>query len=271
MTPDATDDTVGGDDDPAPVLIGGVSQLYQGDLDLGRRVVEELEASPPAGVRVEDLYYGAVAVAQRLAELTPSMLVLVGAESRGRTPGAIERRRIAGLDLADHEVQVAVGDAVTGYVGIDLIVEVAWGLGVLPARTVALEMEPVTSGPGTELSPAGERALQRLVELASVEAQRAPLLRLTDELRDLLALEPLEGAGASQALQDLLAGVDQLDHDGRWAGTFGARDRLRLAISDGDVPEQMTGLHWGLVWGLIEELDRLQALDVAAASEQPPG
>lgn len=256
-------------DGPVPLLIGGVSQLYQGDLDLGRRAVEVLRDAPPVGCRVEDLYYGAVAIAQRLEELEPSMLLLIGAEPRGRTPGTVERRRIAALDLAPHEVQVAVGDAVTGYVGIDLVVEVAWGLGVLPARTVVLEVEPVTTGPGTELSSAGVRALHEVVGLARTEAERAPLLHLADEVRGLLVEEPLDPSGATSAVEQLLAELEVLDHEGRWAGAFGARDRLRAAISTGEVPERMTTLHWGLWWGLIEELDRLQAADGGSGAPVP--
>jgi hypothetical protein len=245
------------------VLIGGVSQLYQGDLDLGRRAVERLRAEPSdADVHIEDLYYGAVAIAQRLEELTPRTLVLVGAEQRGRPPGTVERRRIEDLDLGPDEVQVAVGDSVTGYVGIDLVVEVAWGLGVLPPRTVALEVEPATIAPATELSASGSRALDQVIALARAEARRVPLLELGDELRAELTQGALERSPALAATEEILAALEVLDREGRWAGAFGARDRLRLAISDGHGGEGMTALDWGLWWTLIEELDRLQAAEI---------
>lgn len=243
------------------VLIGGVSQLYQGDLDLGRRVAARLVEAPPSGpdVRVEDLYYGAVAIAQRLEELTPSMLLLIGAEQRGRVPGSIERRRIRQLDLRADEVQIAVGDSVTGYVGIDLIVEVAWGLGVLPGRTVALEVEPLTTGPDTELSDLGSEALERVLAMARLEVGRVPLLELAGELRAELAERPLEPSPALEATEDVLAALEVLDAEGRWGEAFAARDRLRSAISAGQLGEGMTALDWGLWWSLIEELDRLAA------------
>lgn len=247
------------------VLIGGVSQLYQGDLDLGRRAVQLLQAEPPdAGeVEVEDLYYGAVAIAQRLDELDPSMLLLVGAEPRGREPGAIERRRIRGLDLRPDEVQVAVGDSVTGYVGIDLVVEVAWGLGVLPERTVALEVEPATSGPDVELSARGAEALVEVVDRARTEAERVPLLELGDLLEAQLTERPLAPSPALTATREVLAALAVLDVEGRWGETFAARDRLRMAISAGELGVGMTTLDWGLWWSLIDELDRLQAREVA--------
>jgi hypothetical protein len=248
------------------VLIGGVSQLYQGDLDLGRRVATRLLEDPPGGpdVRVEDLYYGAVAIAQRLEELTPSMLLLVGAEPRGREPGSIERRRIRQLDLRADEVQVAVGDSVTGYVGIDLVVEVAWGLGVLPARTVALEVEPATSGPDTELSPLGRDALERVINLARLEVGRVPLLELADEVRAELSEHAIEPSPALVAMEDVLAALVVLDAEGRWGEAFAARDRLRLAISEGRLGEGMTTMDWGLWWSMIEELDRLAAEEASA-------
>lgn len=245
------------------VLLGGVSQLYQGDLDLGRRAVELLLDQPPTvpDLYVEDLYYGAVAVAQRLGEIDPSMLVLIGAEARGRVPGTIERRRIAGLDLAPDEVQVAVDNAVTGYVGIDLVIEVAWGLGMLPARTVAFEVEPATTGPDPHLSPLGARALTDVVALARAEVERAPLLQLGDELCAWARGHPLEDSRAARATGEVLDGLEVLDREGRWGTTFAARDRLRAAIAAGEVSEGMTGTDWALWWSLVEELDRLQAAD----------
>lgn len=246
------------------VLVGGVSQLYQGDLDLGRRAVQRLLDEPPnvPDVDVEDLYYGAVAISQRLEELSPSMLLLVGAEPRGRSPGTIERRRIGDLDLAADEVQIAVGDSVTGYVGIDLVVEVAWGLDVLPARTLALEVEPDRIGPGTELSALGTEALDRVVAMARLEVERAPVLELGDELRARLACGALEPSPALVATQEILAALETLDHEGRWGATFAARDRLRSSISAGRLGAGMTTLDWGLWWTLVEELDRLQGAEV---------
>ena len=142
------------------LLVGGVGQLYQGDLDFGRRAVERLAAEPlDRGVVVEDLHYGAVAVVQRLEDLRPESLVLIGAAERGRPPGTIERRVVEGVDRSIAELQASVGDAVTGYVTIDLVVEVAFALGALPAHTVCVEIEPVTRGPAADLSARGEQLI----------------------------------------------------------------------------------------------------------------
>ncbi len=156
------------------VLVGGVSQLYQGDFDFGRVAVERL-ANEDLGsdVLVEDLSYGAVAVVQRLEEVRPDALVLVGAERRGRAAGTVERRVIAPPRLTPEQVQLAVTDAVTGYVGIDLVVDVAGGLGALPARTVAIEVEPARTEPSVELSAPLLEAVEDVLELVRTEVRAA--------------------------------------------------------------------------------------------------
>ena len=143
------------------IVVGGVSELYQGDLDLGRRAVEVLasEFADRPGVAVEDFYYGPVAVAQRLAELVPDALVLVGAVERGRRPGSVHVRRPRAGRSEPAASQAAVGDAVVGYVGVDLLVEVAAALGALPADVAVVEVEPASTACSTELSPLGALAV----------------------------------------------------------------------------------------------------------------
>ncbi len=248
----------------ADVLVGGVSELFQRDLDLGRLAVERLQAEDLGpGVVVEELHYGAIAVAQRLQDLRPTSLVLVSAVVRGRMPGSVERRRIDPPDLSAADVQLAVGDAVTGYVHPDLVVEIAAALGALPARTVAVEVEPEVVGPGEGLSSTGAAALEVALELIRVEVRRAPLLTLAAELRPLLEGDRLEESAALATLRDLLAELVHLDRDGRWGRAFALRDRLKLGIADGASGEGMDPRDWALWWALIEELDRLEALEAA--------
>jgi hydrogenase maturation protease len=247
---------------PTRVLIGGVGQLYQGDLDLGRMAAEQLAADALGpDVLVEDLHYGAVAVAQRLQELDPGALVLVGAEQRGRAPGTVERRRVHRPDLPPDRLQQAVADAVTGYVTIDLVVEVASALDALPARTVAVEVEPARTGPSERLSPQGQAGLEAALSLVRAEVTRLPLLELADQLRALSAQGRLEPSPALDALRDLLGELELLDAHGRWGAAFALRDRLRREIADGHTGWGMDHLDWGLWWALIEELDRLQPAD----------
>ena len=152
------------------ILVGGVAELFQGDLDLGRLAVLRLaEEDLGPGVLVEELSYGGVAVAQRLEDLRPDVLVLVAAHARGRPAGAVQRREIDGPALSPEESQLAVGDAVTGYVTIDLLVEVAAALGALPPRTVAIEVEPASVRPAEELTPEAAAGLEDALALVRAE------------------------------------------------------------------------------------------------------
>lgn len=158
------------------IVVGGVGHLYLGDLDVGRHVVERLaQADPGPDVVVEDLWFGALAVAQRLDEMHPDALVLVGAVERGRRPGSVERRVVADLALSPEEVQGALHDAGTGYVAVELVVEVAWALGALPPRTVVIEVEPQRTEPSEALTPAGARG--RDAALAAVHRELDDLRR----------------------------------------------------------------------------------------------
>lgn len=243
-------------------LVGGVGQLYQGDLDLGRRAVERLTGEDLGhDVLVEELHYGAVAVAQRLEDVRPSMLVLVGAAPRGRQPGTVERRRIRSPDLEPADVQRAVADAVTGYVTIDLVVEVGWGFGALPNRTVAVEVEPTpVTGPSETLSEPATEGLERACALVRAEVRRAPLLDLADQLRAELDDAPGDGGGGDAAMRALLDELALLDARGRWGATFRLRDEVRWQIGTGEA-QASTSLDWVLWWSLIEELDRLAAVE----------
>lgn len=245
-----------------PVFVGGVSELYQGDLDLGRRAAALLAGEDFGDhVVVEDLHYGAVAVVHRLRDLEPSTLILVGATVRGRAPGSVERNRIDAPALSIEQTQAAVGDAVVGYIAMDLIVEVAAGFDVLPPRTVLIDAEPASVTPSEQLSAVGEQSLERAVALARTEIRRTPLLELADRVRALVKGDRLEPAPALEALHALLAELEHLDRGGAWGGAFTHRDRLKQRIAAGETGEGMDHLDWGLWWGLIEEIDRLQRIE----------
>lgn len=257
---------------PTRVFLGGVGELFQGDMDVGRLAVERLASgSHPLGrpgveVLVEELHYGAVAVAQRLEEVAPSALILVGAVRRGEAPGSVRRRRVGRVESTPEELQAAVGDAVTGYVGTDLVVEVCAGLGVLPARTVVVEVEPEQVGPGEGLSDAAARALEAAVATVRSEVARVPLLELADDLRA-RRREQADTAAAGLVVDRLLGALDVLDETGRWGQVFGLRDRLRAAMGEGRTGESMDRRDWALWWAMLEELDRQQTDEVAVGTD----
>lgn len=247
------------------VMVGGVGALYQGDLDVGRRAIELLaQETLGSHVLVEDLYHGAVDVVRMLEDLQPQALVLVGAEVRNRPAGTVERRRLPPVELSTDEARLAVGEALTGYVTIDLLVEVASAFGALPPHAVAVEVEPASTELSERLSPAAQVGLVSALDLVRTEIDRSGLFALAGQLRELVAGDRLERSPALQTMEDLLAEVALLDREGRWGRTFGLRDRLRLDIGRGGTGEGMEYLDWGLWWALVEELDRLQALESTA-------
>lgn len=245
------------------VLVGGVGELYQGDLDAGRLVIDRLGGLDlPPGTVLEDMHYGAIAVTQLLEEVAPDVLVLTGAKQRDREPGSVHRRVVAGLDLDTEAVQTSVSDAGTGYVDLDLVIDVAWGLGALPERTVVIEVEPAETGPGEGLSPQLERALPDVVERVRREVECAGLFDLTERLRPRLAPGVLEPSPATEALQQLVTGIDHLAEHGTWGGTLAARDRVRLAVSEGRTSAGMDHGDWAMLWALVEEVERLARTEV---------
>ena len=252
-------------------LVGGVGELFQGDLDLGRLAAERLQdAARPPDVLVEELHYGAVAVVQRLQEIGADSMILIGAVRRGRIPGTVERRLVQPVELSPSELQAAVGDAVTGYVGMDLIIEVASGFEAMPRRCVVVEVEPEYTGSGEGLTPSAAAGLDRAIALVRVEIDRTPLLDLAVDLRGLTeGPERLEPSKALTIIRALLAELEMLERDARWGRTFALRDHLRLAIAGGETSEGMDHRDWGLWWGLIEELDRLGAGESLAGLSAP--
>ena len=178
------------------VVVGGVGHLYQGDLDLGRVAVERLQHEDlGADVAVEEFSYGAVAVSQRLEELRPELLVLVAAKARGREPGSVERRELQPVPRTPEALQGAVADSVTGYIDIDLVVDVANGFGALPPHVITVEVEPARTEPAERLSPQADAALARALELVRDEVRvfaegarvEAGLMELRDVLLETLA------------------------------------------------------------------------------------
>lgn len=247
------------------VLVGGISELFQGDLDVGRRAVEQLAADRLGpDVLVEDLYYGAVAVAQRIEELAPQTLLLVGAVQRGDAPGTVRRRWIAAPRLSPEQTQAAVGEAVSGYVHLDLVIQVTAGLGRLPARTVAVEVEPADTRAGTELSAPARRGLATAVRTVRSELARLPLLELAEMIDQTTPGDRLADAPAADALRELLAELRLVEREGRFGRSFTLRDTLVEALTQSPSSAQMEHRDWALWWALVEELRRLETAEAMA-------
>ncbi|MGH9178230.1 MAG: hypothetical protein ACRD0N_06720 [Acidimicrobiales bacterium] len=220
-----------------------------------------MEETLGESVLVEDLHYGAVAVCQRLEELRPAHLILIGGVVRDRPPGTVERRRPDLSKLTPAVAQQAVGDAVTGYVSIDILVEVAAGLGALPPRTVCIEVEPASLALSDRLSAEGRAGLEEALAMVRTEVALVPLLDLAAQIgaRCREDADRLGDAPAMHTLGELVRSIRVLGQDGRWGRIYAQREQLRRQIDSGETGEGMDFLDWALLWSLLEELDRFVA------------
>ena len=168
------------------------------DLDFGRQVIDCLQQLDwPAGVVVEELPCSPALALNRLQELRPSKVVLLGAVSRGdEPPGGVRRYAFhhALVPPADHTLSLAR----------------QWG--GLPADTVVIEVEPADTGYGPGFSEELVGAFDPMLDL--VRAELAPM--------DFDDVEPPAPAGPEAWADD----------GGAMAGLVGyARDHARARRS----------------------------------------
>lgn len=165
-----------GDDGPR-VLIAGVGYWWQRDASFGLAAADLLaERDWPPGVRVEKLDYGALYVAQDLLAVDPpyERLVLIAGVERGREPGEVRVSRWDDPEVTPEELQVRVFESGAGVVDLDHLLLIARHFGALPEEVVLIELEPVDSEGGTDLSAAAAARLEEVAEEARREAL-APL------------------------------------------------------------------------------------------------
>ena len=147
------------------VLVGGVGYRNLRDGSVGPWVADTLAEQAPNGVEVEDLSYGPVQILHNLQDRPPyDRLVLVGAVSRGREPGTVERYRWGGELPPPDEIQERVGEAVTGVISLDNVLVVVGAFGGLPDDVRVVEVEPADEGWGEGFSPDVQASLPEVVE-----------------------------------------------------------------------------------------------------------
>jgi hydrogenase maturation protease len=159
------------------VLIGGVGYRWQGDASFGLVASDALAREAwPDHVQVADLGYGALYVAQDLADADPpyTRLVLLAGVPRGRRPGELYCWRWQGPLPGAEEVQARVREAGAGVIDLNHLLVIANYFGALPADVVILEFEPIEVA-GADLSPAAAARLPEALAQAR-QAALAPVL-----------------------------------------------------------------------------------------------
>lgn len=159
------------------VLIGGVGYRWSGDASFGLVVSDELARREwPPGIEIADLGYGALYVAQDLADARPpyDRLILVAGVERGREPGRIYHAPWERRAIEPEELQARIREAGAGVIDLDHLLLIADYFRALPEEVEIVELEPVDATCGDALSPRAAARLAEALELVR-RAALAPL------------------------------------------------------------------------------------------------
>ena len=226
------------------------------DLDFGRQVVDYFRHLEwPEGVVVENLSCAAPLVLDRLQELRPAKVVLVGAVPRDFDPPATVRR---------YQVEASVEPSAMGFVDLDHTLTMARHWGGLPVDTTVIEVEPAEAGFGLGFSDVLSACLDPILDLVREELAGlavAPPARVIDPPRTHRSEIPgVDVVGHLRSpgdwfdvvpLDDGLLGIVIGSDDGRGVEAAAAMSDLRAAakaymVIDGESPAR-----------LMRRLDRL--------------
>jgi hydrogenase maturation protease len=151
------------------LLIAGVGYSHLSDLSFGPMLIEDLQDRDwPDRVQIEDLSYGPIAVLQWFQDEPGKFdqAIFVGAMQRENgVPGEIRSYHWNPGELDPKDVHERVTEAVTGIVSLENLLMIMDYFGVLPGRSLVIEIEPADIEFGLELSPSGKR---RLAEVRKV-------------------------------------------------------------------------------------------------------
>jgi hydrogenase maturation protease len=166
-----TDNTAGG-----PVLVGGIGLPWLRDLDFGTQFIRRVEGLDwPEHVMVEDLSFAAHRALDRLREIEPSRVVLVGCMPREVDPPATIRRYK--LDLTpppDEEVHERMGEAAGGIIDLDHTLAVCRYWKGFPEDTVVIEIEPGDRSFGLGFSAEVEAVVDTVLAMVQEEVAKPP-------------------------------------------------------------------------------------------------
>ncbi len=155
------------------VLIGGVGYRWLRDASFGLIASDELARLDwPPGIEVADLGYGAIYVAQDLADAQPpyGRLILLAGVARGREPGKIYRYQWRGVRSNPEEIQAYIREAGAGVIDLEHLLVIAQHFGALPHEVIVIELEPIDVTGGDGVSPEAASLLPEVIEMVRREA-----------------------------------------------------------------------------------------------------
>jgi hydrogenase maturation protease len=150
----------------ARVLIGGIGYRWMRDASFGVVASDALACLEwPKEVKIEDLGYGALWVAQDLDYADPpyDRLILIAAVNRGRAAGVLYRSEWDRTLPPEDEILERIREAGAGVVDLDHLLVIAQQQDVLPQEVILYEVEPEDRSPGVELGPSTAPLLPALI------------------------------------------------------------------------------------------------------------
>lgn len=149
------------------ILVAGVGYPDLSDLSFGPVLIERLrELEWPDQVRIEDFSHAPIPNLERFEESPDkpfARAILVGAVERGREPGTLMIYDWSPSPHDPGDVQDRVAEAVTGVISLENLLIVAQHFDLLSPRTSVIELEPLVSEWGQNLSPLCEERLEQAV------------------------------------------------------------------------------------------------------------
>ena len=156
-------------------LIGGVGYRWLGDASFGLLASDRLaEMAWPAGIRVEDLGYGALYAAQDIAAAAPDRLILLAGHERGREPGRLYRYRWQPAACDEEELQARIREAGAGVIDLDHLLLIGNYFKQLPPSVLLFEVEPLQTDDGEALSQPVAALVPAVVRMVREEALSLP-------------------------------------------------------------------------------------------------
>lgn len=157
------------------VLVASVGYTCLTDMSFGTVLVDKLKAmSWPTHVQIEDMSYSPVAAVQKFREEHYDKLILISATKRNREPGQLYVFRPDGRLPPPEDIQLRVGEAVTGTISLDNLLIICQYFKAIPPEVVVIEVEPISEDWGLEFTPEIQAQVEKAVALVQREVELFP-------------------------------------------------------------------------------------------------
>ena len=152
------------------LLVAGVGYTCLTDLSFGPVLIEKLKGMTwPAHVQIEDMSYSPVAAVQKFREEHYDKWILISATRRNRESGQLYVFRPDGQLPPPEDIQLRVGEAVTGTISLDNLLIICQYFGAIPNEVVVIEVEPISEDWGLEFTPEIEAQMEKAIALVRRE------------------------------------------------------------------------------------------------------